>query len=325
MKMRLIKKNGFTLLELMVSLAILGIVVGAIFAIFGHQEESYVKGKRMKEIQETAQPAIEIIKKDLIMAGWAVDPKMAFFIQDGGTGTSDSIYINDWTFVDEDELLDEIYGYTTISSGSGTSAISIQDGDIDTSANGKNGICPKPSDIRHCNDDNNPDEFAAGIYQFIITDGTTTTGPSIGRITGYDGSTITLDRSVQGTKVAPAIYYGVNSSRSSLQRSSISTPGGATEGALLANNIVDMQVAYRDNNGIWYCDSSTSTCPMNPFDPTSIDLIRVSLVVRTSGKTSFGFKSQNPWPLENRNSGPFDNDFIYRTYTVYIKPRNNIN
>jgi hypothetical protein len=80
-----------------------------------------------------------------------------------------------------------------------------------------------------------------------------------------------------------------------------------------------MQIAYQDKNGTWYCDG-TGDCPMNPFDPENIALVRISIVMRTGKKTSSSSNTGRP-AVENRQAGPPD-EYTYRVYTTQVSPRN---
>jgi len=247
------------------------------------------------------------------MAGYGVDKSLAFYIQDGGSNGPDNLYINDWSFIDEDELLKGIYGQADITGGNGTSNLTLNTLNIDSSANDN---CY----TGNCN------EFQGGIWQYVIVNGTDP-NRKVARILSTGASSLNLDGNVSGNssapEVAPAIYYcvddGTNSNcfvdgQNRLRRSDRSSGGRQAIG----NNIVDMQIAYRDNNGVWYCSGGSSSCPMNPFDSTSINLIRISIVVRTTLTTGTG--TGRP-ALENRNAGSPDN-FSYRVYTTQIVPRN---
>jgi len=124
-------EKGVTLLELIIAIVISVIVMAAANAIFTGQHKSYVKSSSVKEMQESIRAALEILKSDLMMAGYSVDKNLAFYFEDGGSNGPDKIYINDWAFIDDYELLTDNYGEVKVNSGSGTASISLQKLDID--------------------------------------------------------------------------------------------------------------------------------------------------------------------------------------------------
>ena len=88
----LIDQAGMTLVELMVSIGVTLTVMALTVSIFMGQYKSYVKSKDASKIQESLPPAVELLKRDLMLAGWSVRPEMAFFFEDGGANGSDRIY-----------------------------------------------------------------------------------------------------------------------------------------------------------------------------------------------------------------------------------------
>ena len=67
--MFLMRKDGMTLIELMIALAISVILVGGIYAIFVVQQRSYTVQDQIAAIQQDARAAINIMARDIRMAG----------------------------------------------------------------------------------------------------------------------------------------------------------------------------------------------------------------------------------------------------------------
>jgi len=65
--------KGITLIELMVALAICGIVIGGIYRVFIAQSKAYVVQDQIVETQQNIRSAMEILLKDLRMAGFNGD------------------------------------------------------------------------------------------------------------------------------------------------------------------------------------------------------------------------------------------------------------
>jgi len=62
-------RKGITLIELMVALVICGIVVGAIYRLFITQTRAYAVQDQVVEIQQNVRSAMEVLLRDLRMAG----------------------------------------------------------------------------------------------------------------------------------------------------------------------------------------------------------------------------------------------------------------
>jgi type IV pilus assembly protein PilW len=67
------QKEGVTLIELLVALAIFGIVIGAIYRLFIVQTKAYTVQDQAVEVQQNVRSAMEILLRDLRMAGYDDD------------------------------------------------------------------------------------------------------------------------------------------------------------------------------------------------------------------------------------------------------------
>lgn len=63
-------KKGFTLVELLIAMAITGIVAGAIFTAFLSQQKSYLAQEQVAEMQQNLRAAMDIMVRDIRMAGY---------------------------------------------------------------------------------------------------------------------------------------------------------------------------------------------------------------------------------------------------------------
>ncbi len=70
-----IAKNtgGYSLVEIMIALAITGIIMGAIYQAFRSQQESYIAQDQVAEMQQNLRAALDIMVREIRMAGF--DPK----------------------------------------------------------------------------------------------------------------------------------------------------------------------------------------------------------------------------------------------------------
>ncbi len=74
MKIRLLRnRKGVTLIELLVALVISGIVIAGIYRIFVSQTKAYTVQDQVVEVQQNIRSAMEILLRDLRMAGYDND------------------------------------------------------------------------------------------------------------------------------------------------------------------------------------------------------------------------------------------------------------
>jgi Tfp pilus assembly protein FimT len=328
-----------TLVELMVSLAVTALVMASVVGIFASQHRNYVRDRSEKEVLLDTVDVVRVLERDLREAGWSVPVNMALFIEDGGDNGPDRIYINDVDLIDPmlhaSRLVESSCpGCLRVASLSG-SQVTVMD-PWDPS--------PYPEDILDINGDNQTDFLAdTASYQFVITDDTSTT-KKIARITNVSSTTLTLTNAVDGTRLAPAIYYCVDIGAADCH------PNGALETRVLrrsdrntqglvpvADNVVDLQVAYLaandDGTTFWYGENGCSgsglgatKCTRSPFEPERIRLIRMTVVLRSSSKDKDRLNDPRYCrpAVENRQAGtgPDDCGYQYKVHTIHIHPRN---
>lgn len=71
------KEKGFSLIELMIALALSGIIIGAIYNLYLKQSKSYVIQDQVAEMQQNGRVAIDMIVRDIRMAGFRGNPPNA--------------------------------------------------------------------------------------------------------------------------------------------------------------------------------------------------------------------------------------------------------
>jgi len=102
---------GFTLIEIMIALVILGIAAAAIFTTFISQQKAYVVQNAVAEMQQNLRGGMQFLEMDARNAGYGLPPAVALKIptlllgggtismisglgiSDGGTTGSDNLYI----------------------------------------------------------------------------------------------------------------------------------------------------------------------------------------------------------------------------------------
>ncbi len=94
------KENGFTLVELLVALALTGLVMVAVYRTFATQQKVYVVQDDVASMQQELRAAMDIMCKDLRMAGFNPASSPSFGILEATSST-----LQFTVDVDEDGLL----------------------------------------------------------------------------------------------------------------------------------------------------------------------------------------------------------------------------
>ena len=76
--MKQINNRGFTLIELMITLAMTGIIVAAVYSVYTVQSRAYGKQEQIGNIQQTLSAAVFLMTQDLRMAGFDMDSGKGF-------------------------------------------------------------------------------------------------------------------------------------------------------------------------------------------------------------------------------------------------------
>jgi prepilin-type N-terminal cleavage/methylation domain-containing protein len=90
----MIRHAGFSMLELMVSLAILGLIVVGVFQSFGVQHKTYVVVDQVTEAQQNLRAVTDIIERDVRLAGYMA-PRGAAVCGVDQTTAADTLYVSD--------------------------------------------------------------------------------------------------------------------------------------------------------------------------------------------------------------------------------------
>ena len=72
-KLNRINTKGITLIELLVALVICGMVIAGIYRLFVAQSKAYTVQDQVVEVQQSIRSAMEILLRDLRMAGFDSD------------------------------------------------------------------------------------------------------------------------------------------------------------------------------------------------------------------------------------------------------------
>ncbi len=101
-------ESGFSLIELMMAVAITGVVVGGVYSVYHTQQKSYLAQQEIAAVQQSLRAAMQLIERDIRMAGYDPDEGSGAGIQ---TANANSIRltmdIHDGSDNDADGRTDE--------------------------------------------------------------------------------------------------------------------------------------------------------------------------------------------------------------------------
>lgn len=92
------RRSGFTLAELLVGLAVTSIVMTAVVAIFIGVQRIYQAETEVKLMTENGRGALLFLERVLPMAGYGIDPRVAFDVATPTSGGRDNVDVQSITF-----------------------------------------------------------------------------------------------------------------------------------------------------------------------------------------------------------------------------------
>lgn len=277
-------RAGFSLIELMISLAIVAIVTSQLLLSFSEQHRSYVEQDDLNYTQQDVRVLTDAILADLRMAGFMVPREYGVGSIDGSTTGPDVLCTSDPSvFVAaEYEAANDRFSATSVTSslGGDDSTLTLQVGEMDL-------------------DDDGNDDFAVGAG-ILVSDGNTThcariTALSTGSVTFIPNTPVSATFSVLSTRAVPATIYQVTGAL--LTRNGIP----------LSSQIEDLQVEFgidADANG----KIEGAEFPVNDLtgvDRNRLRLARVSVTSRTA-RADVDFTGTRA-AAANRTAGGADN------------------
>jgi len=302
-KKKKVTDQGFTMIELLVAMAITIVVMAAIFMTFKSQQDSYVVQDQVTRMQQNLRGAMYVMTRDIQMAGF-------FTNFDTGTNTTD------WDNLDDDDdtstgteaIRPLVYGSDNVTA----TGDDIQDGSdvlvivkADPVFGRELGTGPPLEEamggVVTLNDrdldgvtSNNPD-LDNGANRFGLLVKRDLTDADFFEVTN-NSDTITTRESLSvnytsGDSIyrTDVIIYKVNedATHPALERRNLSSNSGSIT---VAEDIDSLQVRYRLNTGSWVKASSAS------FNPANVRAIEVSLLART-GRPIRGYTGPSTYSL----------------------------
>lgn len=291
-------ERGFTLIEVLIALAIFGVVIAQAFAVFGAQHVTYTGTERSIEVQQDVRLVTDAVLSDVRMAGYMV-PKIAGIASiDGGVASADAICVSDPSKIADSEVDDAVSRFdraqvavSAVAAGDDTVQVQSLDVDGDGTADFANG---------------------EGI---ILADGASN---HCARITAIAGNTITFDPDapagpfnvgVGSGRATPAVIYDV--SGTDLRRN----------GLRLSTQVEDLQIEFgidADSDG--QITAGEFQDVLDGQDPLDLLAVRLSVVARADREDDELQTSGRP-AAANRTAGAADG-FRRRKVIARIVPRN---
>jgi prepilin-type N-terminal cleavage/methylation domain-containing protein len=263
--------QGMTLVELMVCIAITGVVMTISLSFFFTHYKSQHSRRQVNEVQETMPAVLEMLKRDLLQAGWSVPSSLAFYFEDGGTDGSDRIFVSDSSIID-------------LTDGAGRFANNDQPG-CGRIMDNENRLAPI-SDLEGDQLDLDQDgkvDFAKGEFHYVLTNNADSNlrvvrinddpeGSQL-KLVDMDDQTASLDKDDQ---VTPAIAYWVDQvdGRRCLLRSDRNSTD-SVENLIVAEDVVDLQLQYRlDDSDVLHSGSTGPQANLNRVRLTLVTTYR---------------------------------------------------
>jgi type IV pilus assembly protein PilW len=314
-------ENGFTLIELMIAMAITLVVMGAIFMTFKSQQDSYVVQDQVTRMQQNLRGAMYVMTRDIQMAGYYTNFDKTSCLTDwDNNGTNDIgfrplIYaqdnVNDGggdNIRDNTDILVIVKASQdfnrTLLAGEGT----ITSGTITLSNRDLDGDASNDPDL-----DNTYNRYGLLVKKDLSDADFFEVNNASGTITPPDGLSKNYG---EGDLIfrADVIIYRVdeNATHPSLQRTNLSSNSGSTT---VAEDIDSLQVRYRLSGGTSFIKASDAN-----FNPANVRAIEVSLLART-GRTIRGYTDPNTYNLGGDSIAPADN-YRRKVLTTVIETRN---
>jgi prepilin-type N-terminal cleavage/methylation domain-containing protein len=325
------RRNGFTLTELLISMAVLGIITVYLTNMLTQQSRAYTVVDQVTEAQGSGRAILDLLERELRGTG-GLTPEAAAVCGVDNTNRADMVFVTDseaYQFAEDDPALKFYDSAARITSG--FAGI----GNAEVLRLGS--IAPDGEAFYDLDGDGTPDsDFRPGGSVIVMDTNNPGRGTACGVIVagGVDvaGKQITVDFTKGGANAGlaslpltawavPAHRYTVNLQNQLLR-----------DDLMLADDVEDLQLAYFfdavtpdnevDSNPLEYPGTSDG----NVYEPTDWDNselreIRFSFVVR-SRMTDPNLPGAVPQPLENHAPAAVPDGFRRRVLTATVRPRN---
>jgi len=317
------RRGGFTLIELMIAVAVLGVVSVYMFESFAINQQAYTVIDQLSESQQNMRAIGDLMERDVRHAGMMVPEGAAVCGVDNKTGP-DLLYVSDATAIDPQDDLATYDGITL----SGATNVAVGNQTFNVSS-----LVLEPSPARPAYDttgDGTPDaDFVVNggvIVMDLLAPGR---GTACGRITAVNLGGPSLGVEIRSPVLAavagasqlvavPAHEYRIANGDQLFR-----------DGVLLAGGVEDLQVAYFfdadgdnriDANEV-HGDGTGPDYVAAAQDASSLREVRFDLVTRTRAQDR-EWSQGRPQATENRTAVVANDGYRRRVYTSTVMVRN---
>lgn len=314
------RAKGFSLLELMVAVAVLGVILSYLFDTFTVYHRSSEVISQVTESQQNSRAIASLIERDIRHAGLMVELAGAFCGTDSTTAP-DSLFVSDADAIDQlsttDNDLGSTFPDTNVSSGSNTITVNLSLEDPDDFAYDTNGDGTLDSDFR----------VGGGVI--IVDRGNPTRGTACGVITDVDLGSDEIEFNLVSDILASGPGVGEDLIAIPAHAYQVANASLMRNNMVLAMGVEDLQVAYffddNGNNTVDVGDYRGDGVGPN-YDADSLNVedareIRVSFVTRTRNEDA-KFPAGEFQAAENRAVVAGSDGFRRRVTTSTVKLRN---
>ncbi|RIL05856.1 MAG: hypothetical protein DCC71_08885 [Proteobacteria bacterium] len=320
--MRANRRHGFTMVEILVAVAILTVVVAGVMESFVVQNRAYTVVDQTTESQQNLRAIAHLLERDLRMTGFMVDEAASACGIDA-TNAADTLYVTDATAIDPANQAAANLGVPVIGYGGSVNEYPLALQNVPPSP-----VLDGQPFYDAINSDGIPDsDFQVGAGAILYDRNDPNRGTACGVVTHVSASSVRVDfenaiGSVGGQQLVlvPAHRYAVDAN------------GALTrDGQPLANDVDDLQVAYFiDANGdgqVTTADEyegsagATAAYTSAGTDHSNLREIRFNLVLR-SRTNDAEYSEGTDQPTENRAGSGLADGFRRRAFTTTVRPRN---
>ena len=319
--MRLRGDRGFTLIELMIAMALLAIITSQLFLVFASQKKAYVTNERILDVQEDARLVVELLAGETRMAGYMVPHHAGIASIDGtltSTSTPDTLCVSDPSVLDNNVVqnADDRFDGAQVQNLTTTRITLTAAADLDIDGIGGNDFQVGQGVILGDNENSHCARITAVNTVALTIDFT----PSLGANSNPAAAAFSVG-GLGSTVAVPAVIYEIGTS---------ATGGGiglTRNSMLISDEVEDLQVEYGfDANDDGVVDiTDAAEYPIDSIANMDPDLLRAVQLTVTTRHTAqdpeFTGSGSNFAAAANRVAGATDNR-RRRRFVTSVVPRN---